>query len=236
MRDRLECARELWSEAEEERERVVREVVRRLVETYGLPRHGNPEDPFSDVVYLVLSNRTPPERAQRLYAELSALVPDWDDLPTADPADVERLLRPGGFAHRRTEQLQASAARLIADFGTTRVSEQLGVMPTGELLSYLEELPGVSAKVARCVAAYTLGRDVLAVDVHVHRIACRLGWTTKQRPEQAHGELDALVPIGLRHSFHVTAIAHGRNRCTAKNPRCQDCPVRLQCYFVTPSP
>ncbi len=87
-------------------------------------------------------------------------------------------------------------------------------------------------EVALCVAAYTLGRALLSVDVHVHRVACRLGWAAKGRPEQAHAELEALVPAPLRHPLHVTAVAHGRACCRALRPACPRCPIVDHCRFA----
>ena len=90
-------------------------------------------------------------------------------------------------------------------------------------------LDGVSEKVAKCVMMYTLGFDVLPVDVHVHRVATRLEWTNRKRADQCHEELEALVKPRYRFAFHVDCICHGRAVCRPKNPRCNDCVIRRYC-------
>lgn len=206
----------------------VEAVIAALTLAYGLDRHGNPEDPEDDLVYLVLSNRTPPARARRTYLAVKERYPDWAAFVAAPSAEVEAVIRPAGFARRRTAELKAalSALRAEAQSGVRMHLESLG---DDDLLMTLTALPGVSDKVARCVASYTLGRQLLAVDVHVHRLATRLGWTAIRRPEQAHAALEAVVPARLRYSFHVTAISHGRARCFARVPTCEGCPVWVWC-------
>ena len=43
---------------------------------------------------------------------------------------------------------------------------------------FLTELPGVGPKTAACVLLFSLGRPVMPVDTHVHRLALRLGLIT----------------------------------------------------------
>jgi endonuclease-3 len=63
----------------------------------------------------------------------------------------------------------------------------------------------------------------------VHRVARRLGWTARERPEQCHEELEALLPSHRYHAFHVDCIAHGRSLCTPSDPSCEECPIRRYC-------
>ncbi len=206
-----------------------------LVGEYGLERHGNPDAPEDDLVYLVLSNRTPPERARRVYAAVKGRYPTWSAFVAAPDAEVEDVIRPAGFARRRTAELKGALGVLLGS-SPGGVRERLAQLSDDDLLDALKALPGVSDKVARCVAAYTLGREVLAVDVHVHRVASRLGWTTAQRPEQAHASLEGVVPPALRHPFHVVAISHGRARCVATRPRCSGCPIWAWCVAPEKGP
>src|SRR5262249_43991044 len=96
---------------------------------------------------------------------------------------------------------------------------------------YLAELPGVSDKVAKCVMMYTLGFDVLPVDVHVFRVASRLGWTSRCRADQCHDDLEALVQPKHRYAFHVDCICLGRAVCTPVHPDCPACPIRQYCVY-----
>lgn len=221
----------IWTRDPRSRRQVVRYVCEKLEEEYGRPRHGNPEDPIDDLVYVLLSNRTPPERARRVYQQLKQSFPNWKDLLLADREEVADSIRPAGFANRRTRQLREAFEQILRDFGELN-SPGLWNRSDGELLDYLTSLRGVSDKVARCVMMYALGRDVLPVDVHVHRVANRLGWTNRNRPSDSHEELEALIPESRYYSLHVCSVSHGRSRCTATNPDCETCPIKRYCAYV----
>lgn len=208
----------------------MRRVCERLEAEYGRPNHGNPNDPLDDLVYVLLSNRTPPDRAQRVYRTFKERFPSWDDVLFAERSDIVEVLRPAGFAERRTRQICSILQQLQGDFGSFNPDE-LWTCGDAELLQYLTSFRGVSDKVARCVMMYALGREVLPVDVHVHRVASRLGWTARKRPEQAHDELETLIPSHRYYAFHVDCIAHGRARCTATDPKCNSCPIRRYCVY-----
>lgn len=201
-----------------------------LEAAYGLPRLGNPEDPLDDLVYVLLSNKSAPERAQKAYAELKARFSSWDEVSEDDLPEVVGVLRPTGFATKRAGQLLAIFSRLKEDFGGCSL-DALKRRGQQEVFDYLTSFSGVSDKVARCVMMYTMGFKVLPVDAHVHRVAYRLGWTRIDRPENSHDELEALIPPDRRYAFHVDCIAHGRELCRASRPMCEPCNVKHFCDY-----
>jgi endonuclease III len=201
-----------------------------LEKTYGKPRLGNPEDPLDDLIYVLLSNKTPPDRARAVYERLQDRFPTWDEVVKADSSEVVSLLRPAGFAMKRASQIRASLERLESDFGVLSL-DALNGFSREEAYGYLTSLPGVSDKVAKCVMMYTLNFDVLPVDVHVHRVARRLGWTTVERPEQDLGRLERVVPPKRRFTFHVGCVSHGRALCRATRPNCPPCPLKKHCEY-----
>jgi endonuclease-3 len=148
----------------------------------------------------------------------------------ADPETIYQIIKPAGFGRRRTRQLRSIVQRLNEDFANVE-AKALWEKSDDELIEYLTSLPGVSGKVARCVMMYTLERAVLPVDVHVHRIAKRLGWTSRNRPEQCHEELEALLPSHRYYAFHVDCLSHGRTICTPSNPTCSECPLSRYCAY-----
>lgn len=201
-----------------------------LAKAYGSPRHGNPLDPFDDLLFILLSNRTAPAVAARVYRELKARFPTGDDLLHANRDSLLAVLEPAGLANKRVEQLLAIAERVHKDFGAVSLDGLASWSDEGAE-AYLVTLPGVSAKVARCVLMYAFERRVLPVDVHVHRVATRLGWITNRRADQSHEALDDLVAPELRFGFHVNALAHGRALCVASLPLCGECVVRDHCHY-----
>jgi endonuclease III len=224
----------IWKETLSKRSRIVKQVCKKLEQTYGKPRLGNPTEPLDDLVYIIISNKTPPDRADKLYQTLKATYKSWDEVLVKGFRKLERILEPGGLVKAKAPQMWAALEKVKADFGTCDLSA-LKKMPEREAYDYLVSLPGVSKKVAKCIMMYTLDMDVLPVDSHVHRVSKRLGWTNKTEPRQAHEELEALVPPELRYAFHVDCIVHGREICRPAQPLCSSCVVRKSCSYYLAS-
>jgi len=210
-------------------ESLLTEAERRLRREYGQPRHHNPTDPLDDLVFLVLSRMTQEVKYVRTYEAIREALPSWELVMDAPHESVEDLIRDAGLAPTKTRQLREMLREI------ERREEKLDLarlreMSDPEVQDYLTSLPGVSAKTARCVMLYALGRDVCPVDTHVWRVMHRLGlgaegaWT-----ERRALAVEAQIPPGIRASLHVTFVAHGRATCLARRPRCGECVLEDLC-------
>ena len=91
-------------------------------------------------------------------------------------------------------------------------------------------LPGVGPKTAAVVLSFSLDRDAMPVDTHVHRVTRRLGWIPPNASaEKADRLLHELIPEGMRTELHVALIRLGRDICKAPIPRCRQCPLKDIC-------
>lgn len=216
--------------AEDARSRIYL-ICAELERRYGNPRHGNKSDPLDELVYIILSTRTREPRFGKAFDSLKEHYPSWDSVTTDEADCFEPLIASSGLAKIKTRQIVAIFDRLRLTFGGTTL-EPLRDMTTEQAEDLLTSLPGVSAKVAKCVLMYSLNRAVLPVDVHVHRVATRLGLETKKRPDTSQDLIEAAVPPNLRYGFHVNAVAHGRLVCRPGVPHCEVCTVAQWCdYF-----
>lgn len=212
------------------RNRIVSRVCETLKQEYGVSRLDNPTDPVDDLVFVILSNKTNPKTSKRIYRKLKDHYKKWSDLPKTRVTKLQRIIREAGLSAKKSRQIRSSLAKIYADFGGDYV-RQFSSMSNKELETYLISLSGVSSKVAKCVMLFTLGRKVLPVDVHVHRISRRLGWITNKRADQSHAQLEELVSASRRFAFHVDCVSHGRKICRPRDPLCPDCCVRIHCDF-----
>jgi endonuclease-3 len=220
----------IWRASTRRRVSAVRSICKVLTETYGSPRFGNPSNPLDDLIYIVLSNKTSPGSARSTYQRLRQRFRTWNEVLSAPIAALRAVLRPAGLSAVKSRQIRAALRSIKKQFGACDL-RRLKELSATDAERYLVALPGVSEKVAKCVMIYALNLPVLPVDVHVHRIAGRLGWTTGKRADQCHAELEALVAPPLRHNFHVACIAHGRKICRPRNPLCHSCCIRRYCDF-----
>lgn len=219
----LFCSRSTRSKAQ-----IVRRVCEALEAEYGRPRLRNPRRPLDDLFYIIISNRTAPATVDRTFRALKKRFRRWNMLTEARLPSIERVLRPAGLSAKKAGQMRGIARRLTSDFGRCTLAPLAG-RTDDEVTRYLTSLPGVSTKVALCVMMFTMGRSVLPVDSHVHRVSRRLGWVDTENPRRAHDALADIVPPGRRYGFHVGCILHGRSTCRPASPRCKGCALARRC-------
>jgi endonuclease-3 len=173
-------------------------------------RHRNP---YELLTATILSAQTTDERVNMVTPALFAKYPTAQDLATADPADVEDLVRTTGFFRNKTRSIMGMAQALVDRFG--------GEVP--HRMSDLVTIPGVGRKTANVVRSVALDEPGLPVDTHVQRLSRRLGLTTQTDPVKIEMELNPLVKATERGALSLRLILHGRAVCTARKPRCDAC-------------
>jgi endonuclease-3 len=209
--------------------RTVRAIHRRLEKRFGSLAPPRSSDPLEELILTVLSQHTSDVNAVRAFGALRARFPTWDGVVRARTATVANAIRPGGLANVKAPRIQA-ILRAIHERGGRYDLSFLEDMSDAEARAYLSTLNGVGPKTAAIVLAFSLGRNALAVDTHVHRVARRLELVpTLASAEKAQVMLNELVPPELRVAMHVGLIRLGREICTARRPRCPICPLNDIC-------
>jgi endonuclease-3 len=100
----------------------------------------------------------------------------------------------------------------------------------------LEALPGVGRKTANVVLNTAFGEPTLAVDTHIFRVANRTGLARGKNVREVEDRLLKVVPSEYLHDAHHWLILHGRYTCTARKPKCPQCPVRDLCRWPDKTP
>jgi endonuclease-3 len=122
----------------------------------------------------------------------------------------------------------AKAANVIA------MCRQLLELHGGEVprtRAELEALPGVGRKTANVVLNTAFGEPTMAVDTHIFRVANRTGLARGKTVREVEDRLIKVVPSEYLHDAHHWLILHGRYTCTARKPKCPQCPVRDLCRW-----
>lgn len=208
---------------------MICQANRLLAQRYGTPRLGNKRHPVSELVFIILSARTKGREHEAAYRRLRKHFRTWEDVRDARADGVARVIRDAGLSRIKATQIKGLLKRLTKDFGGLS-GAGLRRLDTARLESYLTSLPGVGLKTARCAMLYALDRQVFPVDTHCMRLFEKLGLIDgRMRFEYAQDPLQAMVPTSLRYSLHVNAVAHGRETCVPRSPRCGQCPIQLLC-------
>jgi endonuclease-3 len=95
----------------------------------------------------------------------------------------------------------------------------------------LEALPGVGRKTANVVLNTAFGEPTMAVDTHIFRVANRTGLAQGRNVREVEDRLLKVVPPEYLHDAHHWLILHGRYTCTARKPKCPQCPIRDLCRW-----
>jgi endonuclease-3 len=153
--------------------------------------------------------------------ELFRMYPTPASMAGLEPEELEPLIRTTGFFRSKAKSLVGAAQKIVQEFGG-KVPEQMD-----ELLS----LPGVARKTANVVLGSWFGRgEGIVVDTHVQRISRRLELTKAEDPKNIERDLMKVIPQANWISFAHEIILHGRAICTARAPKCVQCPLEKLCH------
>ena len=209
--------------------RHARTVLRRLRTRFGELLPPRRSDPLEELILTVLSQHTSDVNADRSYGALREAFPTWDAVVSAPARAVADAIRSGGLADTKAPRIQAILEEIRERRGSFDLSF-LRDLSDDDARTELMSLPGVGPKTAAVVLSFSLDRDAMPVDTHVHRVATRLGWLPpKASAERADRLLHELIPEGMRTELHVALIRLGREICKAPTPRCHVCPLKDIC-------
>jgi endonuclease III len=149
----------------------------------------------------------------------------------AAPTPAKMLeLGVGGVAeHIRRIGLFNTKARNVVRTCEILLSEYDGEVPCDR--AALESLPGVGRKTANVILNSAFGEPTIAVDTHIFRVANRTGLAPGKNVRAVEDKLVRRVPDEFRRHAHHWLILHGRYVCTARKPKCPDCPIEDLCRF-----
>jgi endonuclease III len=208
-------------------------IARMLSGRYGDRAHANKANPLRELLFIICSVQTNESLYQSTYAALLSRFPTFQQLAGAREDEIVGVLARGGLSRQKARTIKAILARLQSDFSAPTLSP-LRAMSDAECEDYLDSLPGVGRKTARCVMMYSFGRPVFPVDSNCWRIGRRLGWVRPTRPDKSCSPRDmdrvqSGIPLNLRFSLHVNLVSHGRACCLPGLPLCDDCCIRQFC-------
>lgn len=175
--------------------------------------------------------QTPVARVLAPWEEWIRRWPTPSDMAAADGPEVIRAWGKLGYP-RRAQRLHSCAKAIAAEHGNTVPDD----------VEALLALPGVGEYTARAVACFAYGQAVPVVDTNVRRVIARACHGLADAPGPRRSDLDDALAIAPRTvdgalaesapRFSAALMELGALVCTARNPRCGDCPLALSCAWV----
>ena len=178
-------------------------------------------DPWRLLVMARLSAQCTDARVNEVSAELFREFPDAESMARGDISRIEELVKSCGLYRMKAANIKDASAILVEKHG-------------GELPRTMEELltlPGVGRKIANLLIGDVFGGDAVVCDTHCIRICGRLGMypESERSPEKIERILRELLPAGSGSDFCHRIVLFGRETCSARSPRCDDCPLADLC-------
>jgi endonuclease-3 len=167
----------------------------------------------------ILSAQCTDVMVNRVTPSLFARYPSPAALAAADPAELEEIIRPTGFYRAKARSLIGMAAAVEERFD--------GQVPG--TMAELVTLPGVGRKTASVILGHWFDEPAIAVDTHVLRLSRRLGLSESDDPVRVEADLKEVWPRQMWADTGLRLIMHGREVCTARRPRCDECPLVNAC-------
>ena len=154
---------------------------------------------------------------------LFAAYPTLEAMANADIADVENYVHSCGFYKHKARDIVLACQMLLSDYD--------GKVPN--TMEELLKIPGVGRKTANLLLGdlYAVPGSVVC-DTHCIRICGRLGLSQGKEPEKVEMQLRKILPPEESSDFCHRIVLFGREICTARSPKCSQCPLSLWCDEV----
>lgn len=178
-------------------------------------------EPWRLLVMGRLSAQCTDARVNIVCRELFAKYPTCRSLADAPLSDIEDIIRPCGLFRSKAESIKASCTLLYYEYG--------GVLP--DSMDELLKFPGVGRKIANLLLGDVYGKPAIVADTHCMRICGRLGMYREGRKDPLATErvMSQLVAGEKQSDFCHRIVQFGRDVCTARAPRCAECPLYDLC-------
>jgi A/G-specific adenine glycosylase len=187
-----------------------------------LPWRGE-HDPYRIWVSEVMLQQTRVETVIPYYRRFLSRFPTLRSLAEADLDEVLKVWEGLGY-YARARNLHRAARRVLEDHG-------------GQLPAYrdaLLALPGIGPYTVGAILSLAFRQDAAVLDGNVRRVLSRLfavdgDLRSAATRKRLWNLAEALLPPGQAGPFNEGLMDLGATVCTARDPRCADCPLSEEC-------
>ena len=170
-----------------------------------------------------LSAQCTDARVNLITPALFAAYPTLEAMANAEISDVENYIHSCGFFRQKAKDIVLACQMLLSDYD--------GKVPG--TMEDLLRLPGVGRKTANLLLGdlYQEPGSVVC-DTHCMRICERLGLSKGREPDKVEKQLRAILPPKESSDFCHRIVLFGRDICTARSPKCTECPLAIYCKEI----
>ena len=190
-------------------------IIERLEEAYPLADCTlDYDEAWKLLVSVRLAAQCTDARVNVVVKDLYAKYPSPAALAAASPEDIEEIVKPCGLGRSKARDIHKCMNVLVGQYGG-RVPEDFDA---------LLKLPGVGRKSANLIMGDVFGKPAIVTDTHCIRLVNRMGLVDNiKEPKKVEMALWKIIPGEKGSDFCHRLVHHGREVCTARKPRCENC-------------
>ncbi len=175
------------------------------------------DEPWKLMILGRLSAQCTDARVNVVGRELFEKFPTAEAVASAPIDQLEAIIRPCGLYKVKSQNVKDEMIMLTEDYG--------GKMPSD--MDELLKFPGVGRKIANLLRGDIFGLPAIVADTHCIRICGRFGMYPENvsDPNVCESVMTELLPPEETSDFCHRIVLFGREYCSARAPRCADCPM-----------
>ncbi len=200
-------------------------LIRKIYELYwGKKIELDYDTSFQLICAVILSAQTTDKQVNRVTPPFFAKVREAIDVVQLSQDEIESDLRYVNFFRNKS--------RFIKETGTLLAEKYNGILPND--LKLAQTFPGIGIKTAKVVLSVLYDMPYVWVDTHIHRVMNRIGIVMTKTPNETDTCIEKIFSLEEQRILHHPFVLFGRYHCTARNPKCETCPIKKKCaYFKT---
>lgn len=171
------------------------------------------------LIAVVLSAQCTDKRVNIVTKPLFEKYKTLESFAKCDIDELEKMVMPCGFYKTKARNIKALAQKILSEFD--------GKIP--DTMEKLLTLPGVGRKTANLILGDIYNKPALVIDTHAIRLTNRIGLTKEKDAKKIEFDLKKFVSDDYSIHFCHQLVWHGRAVCTARNPKCEICPITHIC-------
>ena len=203
-----------------------------IIEVFEIFKKSNPEpkselnytNPYTLLVAVALSAQTTDKSVNKATESLFKIADTPEKMVALGEEKLISYIKTIGLYKNKAKHVIEMSKMLISDFGSK--------VPDNR--EDLEKLPGVGRKTANVVLNVIFNKPTMPVDTHLLRISPKIGLAEGKTPLEVEKSLLKRIPPQYLEHAHHWLILHGRYICTARNPKCEECPINHICAKNSP--
>lgn len=173
--------------------------------------------PYELLISVRLSAQCTDARVNIVTKDLFEKFPTLESFACASYEEVEEIVRPCGLGKTKAKDIVNLSKMLVEQYNST----------VPDTMEELLKLPGVGRKTANLILGDVYHKPAIVTDTHCIRISGRLGLTDGSKvPLAVEKQLWKVLPPEEGSDFCHRLVLFGREYCTARSPKCAECPLR----------